>query len=64
MALRLPRELNASEGTMEIESSGDRWIVRPLAASRWPTGFFDRIRLEEPHLLERPDQGKHRPVDL
>ena len=65
LALRLPKELGASEGEeVEIEAQGDRWIVRPARPTAWPRGFFSRIRLADPAPLKRPSQGAHREVNL
>jgi antitoxin VapB len=65
LALRLPKELGASEGEeVEIDAQGDRWIVRPAKPAAWPRGFFTRIRLNDPSPLKRPDQGAHRKIDL
>jgi hypothetical protein len=65
LALRLPKELGATEGeVVEIDAQGDRWVVRPAKPNAWPRGFFSRIRLSDPSPLKRPSQGAHRKVDL
>ena len=65
LALRLPKELGATEGeVVEIDAQGDRWVVRPAKPNAWPRGFFSRIRLSDASRLERPSQGEHREVEL
>jgi virulence-associated protein VagC len=64
LALRLPKELHPREGEVEIEASGDRWIVSPIQAAAWPKSFFSRIRLSDPSPLKRPPQGEHREIRL
>ena len=65
LALRLPKELGATEGeVVEIDAQGDRWVVRPAKPNSWPRGFFSRIRLSDPSALKRASQGAHREVDL
>jgi antitoxin VapB len=65
LALRLPKELGAAEGSeVEIIAEGDRWVVRPAKSTAWPRGFFTRIRLADPSPLKRPSQGAHRDIAL
>ena len=58
-APRLPDELGPQEGEAQIEVIGDCWVISPIKAKRtkWPRGFFARIRLAEPDLLKRAQQG-------
>ena len=63
-ALRLPRELDPSEGEVNIEAEGERWIVTPAKPKTWPRGFFKRIALDDPAPFARPEQGDHREFDL
>jgi virulence-associated protein VagC len=60
LALRLPKELRARVGEVQIEAAGDRWIVSPVKAATWPKGFFARIRLSDPDSFQRPSQGEFR----
>jgi virulence-associated protein VagC len=64
LALRLPKELHPREGKMQIQASGDCWIVSPVdpvKKAAWPKGFFARIRLSDPDSFQRPSQGELRP---
>jgi virulence-associated protein VagC len=63
MAMRLPKELNAREGEISITRQGNRWIVEPVKARKWPKDFFKKIRITDPD-FKRPEQGEHRPVEL
>ena len=40
LALRLPKELNPVDGEVHIEPRGEKWIVTPARAKRWPDHFF------------------------
>jgi virulence-associated protein VagC len=60
LALRLPKELEAEIGEVQVETAGDRWIVTPVKPTAWPQGFFRKIRLDDPLSFERPSQGTHR----
>jgi virulence-associated protein VagC len=64
MALRLPKDLNPTEGEMQIEVVGNRWIVSPVKPESWPKGFFSRIRLMDSAAFQRPPQGEFREVHL
>ena len=63
LALRLPKKLHPEVGVVSIEVQGDGWVVHPVKPSRWPRGFFTKIRIKDP-CFTRPEQGAHRPVDL
>ncbi len=63
LALRLPRELRPVEGVMNIEPRGERWIVTPAKPRKWPTNFFEEIRIEDDAFC-RPEQGEHREFTL
>jgi virulence-associated protein VagC len=64
LALRLPKELRAEVGEVQVETVGDRWVVTPVKPVSWPRGFFKKIRLEDPASFQRPSQGEHREIDL
>ena len=64
LALRLPKELEPRIGEVEIQAVGERWVVTPVKPTSWPEDFFARIRLEDGESLQRPPQGKHRPIRL
>lgn len=63
MALRLPRELNPTEGEMSIEPAGHAWLVEPVKKTVWPREFFEQIQITNPDFKRAP-QGKNRPVSL
>lgn len=58
-AARIPKEFRPTEGEIRIEAEGDRWVLTPLKTAKWPPGFFDAIRIDDP-AFERPGQGDHR----
>ncbi len=62
MALRIPKELEPSEGEMRIERKGNSWVVEPVASKSWPRNFFKKVRIEDPAFV-RPEQGAHRSFD-
>lgn len=64
LAVRIPCELGAREGTAEIERVGENWLIRPVKAAEWPPGFFESIRLSDPESFIRPEQGGHREIEL
>jgi virulence-associated protein VagC len=59
LALRLPEELHPCEGKMNIEASGNCWIVSPVKKrTSWPKGFFARIKLSDADAFQRPSRGE------
>ena len=63
MAVRIPRHFHPREETVSIVTVGDGWLIERVKPSRWPAGFFDRIRIEDPDFA-RPPQGTNRSVAL
>lgn len=60
-AVRLPKEYRFEGKEVNIRREGSRVILEPVAKSKWPRGFFDRIRISDPAFV-RPPQGKMPPA--
>ena len=56
-AVRIPKELRFEGKEVSIRRLGDGILLVPVKASTWPDGFFDNIRIDDPHFV-RPDQGE------
>ncbi|NJM37902.1 MAG: AbrB/MazE/SpoVT family DNA-binding domain-containing protein [Akkermansiaceae bacterium] len=60
-AVRIPKELRLEGKQVSIRRLGDGVLLVPVKATTWPEGFFDRIRIDDPHFA-RPDQGELPPI--
>jgi virulence-associated protein VagC len=56
-AVELPTGFEFSGTEVAIRKAGDAVILEPIKASRWPDGFFESIRINDP-AFQRPPQGK------
>ena len=54
-AVRLPKAFRFEGKEVDIRRDGDAVILRPLRRRRWPEGFFDAIRIDDPS-FDRPPQ--------
>lgn len=61
LAVRLPKELEMSCGTVSIHREGRRIIIEEVTENGWPNGFFESIRIsrknfgrEKPTYVEKP----------
>jgi len=63
LAVRLPKRLDAKPGEVTIRKEGHRWIIEPMVESKWPEGFFETNRIEDPK-VERAAQGVAPEIDL
>jgi virulence-associated protein VagC len=54
--VRLPAEFQFSQTEVSIRKNGEAVILEPVRNGTWPEGFFDQIRIADPH-FRRPDQG-------
>jgi virulence-associated protein VagC len=55
-AVPLPEEFRFATRTVSIRRDGDAVILEPIKPSRWPEGFFDANRINDPAFV-RPEQG-------
>ena len=51
----LPHEFRFSSTPVAIRREGEAVILEPIKPSRWPDGFFESIRIDDP-AFERPYQ--------
>jgi antitoxin VapB len=63
-AVRLPRAYRLPGREVFVRREGDRIILEPLVAVKWPRNFFESIRISD-RAFSRPPQGDLPPaVDL
>ena len=55
--VRLPATCRFEANAVSIHREGDRVVIEPLKARRWPKGFFESIRIADADFA-RPPQGK------
>lgn len=60
-AVKLPEGYRFNVSTISIRREGEAVVLEPLHGSRWPEGFFEAIRIDDPKFV-RPDQGSVPPV--
>jgi virulence-associated protein VagC len=60
-AVPLPAEFRFATRTVSIRRDGEAVILEPVMPTRWPEGFFDAIRIDDPAFV-RPDQGPTPPA--
>jgi virulence-associated protein VagC len=56
-AVRLPEEFRFDSDRVSIRRDGEAVILEAVKAARWPEGFFEAIRVEDPRFT-RPVQGE------
>jgi virulence-associated protein VagC len=54
--VKLPEGYRFNVPTVSVRQEGEAMVLEPLHASRWPEGFFDAIRIDDPKFV-RQDQG-------
>jgi virulence-associated protein VagC len=54
--IRLPDEFRFSSPVVSVRREGEAVILEPIKPARWPDGFFEAIRVDDPS-FERPPQG-------
>jgi virulence-associated protein VagC len=59
-AVLLPEGFRFDCPMVTIERDGDAVILEPIPPAKWPEGFFDSIRIDDP-TFKRPDQGEMPP---
>ena len=60
-AVELPEEFRFSTNSVSIRREGEAVILEPIKPRRWPDGFFENIRIDDPS-FGRPDQGQVPPM--
>ena len=55
-AVRIPRDFRFADREVSIRREGEAVILEPLRKTRWPDGFWRRIRVSD-RRFSRPDQG-------
>lgn len=59
--VRLPDEFRFDSDTVSIRREGEAVILEPFRPPRWPDGFFEAIRIDDPAFY-RSDQGETPPA--
>ncbi len=54
--VKLPEEFHLQGNTVSIRRQGEAIVLEPVKAAKWPEGFFDDIRIDDP-AFSRPPQG-------
>lgn len=62
-AVKLPRGYRFEGTQVSIRREGEAGILEPLKPGHWPTGFFERLTINDP-AFRRPSQGKMPPVPI
>jgi virulence-associated protein VagC len=57
----LPQEFRIPGDRAAVRRAGDAVILEPVKPLQWPTGFFERIRVDDP-LFARQEQGAMPPI--
>jgi antitoxin VapB len=60
-AVKLPDEFRFESDTVSIRREGDAVVLEPIRPERWPEGFFEAIRVDDP-AFSRPPQGEMPPA--
>jgi len=60
-AVKLPDGYRFDDSMVSIRREGDAVILEPVRVGKWPTGFFEAIRVDDP-AFTRPTQGEMPPV--
>ena len=60
-AVRLPEEFRFDASVVSIRREGEAVILEPVKPAKWPDGFFEAIRIDDPNFV-RPDQGRTPPI--
>jgi hypothetical protein len=47
--VRIPKELRFEGKEVSIRRLGDGVLLMPVKASNWPEGYFENIRIDDPH---------------
>ncbi|HEY5551189.1 MAG TPA: AbrB/MazE/SpoVT family DNA-binding domain-containing protein [Opitutaceae bacterium] len=55
-AVRLPRAFRLPGKEAAVRREGDKIILEPLVAVKWPRNFFESIKIAD-RAFERPPQG-------
>ena len=55
--VKLPEEFQFEGDRVSIRREGEAVILEPIKPSSWPSGFFDKIRIDDP-AFARPEQGQ------
>ncbi len=59
--VKLPEEFHLEGDTVSIRRQGEAIVLEPVRPVAWPSGFFDRIRIDDP-AFARPPQGQVPPA--
>jgi len=54
--VRLPEEFRLEGEAVSIRRQGEAIVLEPVKAATWPSGFFDRFRIDDP-AFDRSSQG-------
>jgi virulence-associated protein VagC len=60
-AVKLPEEFRFQSEVVSIRREGEAVVLEPIKLERWPDGFFERIRIDDPR-FSRPNQGPMPPA--
>jgi virulence-associated protein VagC len=60
-AVPLPEEFRFATRTVSIRRDGEALLLEPVKPARWPEGFFEAIRIDDPAFV-RPEQGPTPPA--
>lgn len=58
--VKLPDSIHLPD-TVTVRQEGETVVLEPARPAKWPTGFFESIRITDP-AVERPPQGQLPPV--
>ena len=58
--VKLPEGFQLEGDTVSIRRQGESLVLQPIKSAKWPLGFFDRIRIDDPAFRVRP-KGAFRP---
>jgi len=60
-AVRLPKQYRFKTKVVTVRRDGEKLILEPVKESKWPSGFWDKIKIKD-RTFKRPPQGKTSPI--
>jgi virulence-associated protein VagC len=52
--VRLPAEFHLDGDSVAIRRQGEAVVLEPVKPVAWPSGFFERIHIDDPNFARQP----------
>lgn len=53
-SIQFPPGIRLNTPLASIRQEGDRVVIEPVKSSKWPEGFFESIRIDDPSFCRLP----------